>query len=70
MSTTNAPCKVIRECDLILNGDLQQTPEQFQRWVVVQIKKLATQAAARKREHQQLQNRVQGIDAFLKGTIE
>jgi hypothetical protein len=70
MSTTNAPCKVIRECDLILNGDLQQTPEQFQRWVVVQIKKLATQAASRKREHQQLQNKVQGIDAFLKGTIE
>jgi hypothetical protein len=36
----------------------------------VQIKKLATQAASRKREHQQLQNKVQGIDAFLKGTIE
>ena len=69
MSTTNAPSKVIRECDLILNGDLQQTPEQFQRWVVVQIKKLATQSAARKIEHQRLQNRVRVVDDFSKGGL-
>ena len=43
---------------MILDGDLQQTPEQFQRWVVVQIKKLAQQAHARKVEHQQLQNKL------------
>jgi hypothetical protein len=58
MSTGNSPSKVIRECDCILNGDLQQTPEQFQRWVVAQIKKLATQAAARKMENRSLQNRL------------
>jgi hypothetical protein len=70
MSTNNAPSKVIRECDLILSGDLQQTPEQFHRWVVVQIKKLAVQAASRKREHQQLQNRVRVVDAFANGGLE
>ena len=67
MSTGNSPSKVIRECDCILNGDLQQTPEQFQRWAVVQIKKLAMQIAARKLEHQQLQNKVRVVDDFTKG---
>jgi hypothetical protein len=58
MSTSNAPKNIIRECDLILSGELQKTPEQLQRWMVVQIKKLATQSAARHSELGQLRNKV------------
>lgn len=61
MATTNAPKYVIRECDLILNGELKKTPEQFQRWVVVQIKKLAQQASARHLESAQIRNKVKDI---------
>lgn len=67
MSTTNAPSKVIRECDLILNGELSQTPEQFQRWVVVQIKKLATQSKARHFDSSQLRNQVKRVEKFTAG---
>jgi hypothetical protein len=69
MATRN-PQRVIRECDMILNGDLHQTPEQFQRWVVVQIKKLACQSAARKVEHQQLQNKVRQVNTFATGGLK
>ena len=69
MSTTNAPSKVIRECDLILNGELSHTPEQFQHWVVVQIKKLATQAKARHFDAAQLRNQVKAVDRFAKGGL-
>jgi hypothetical protein len=54
--STNAPSKVIRECDLILEGRLPQTDAQFKRWVVVQIKKLALQASAAHMDRAQIRN--------------
>lgn len=69
MATTNAPTKVIRECDFILDGKLIQTPEQFQRWAVVQIKKLAQQASARHKDIAQVRNIAKAADRFAKGGL-
>lgn len=69
MATNNAPKYVIRECDLILNGELDQTPEQFKRWVVVQLKKLALQTAARHRELSQVRNVAKQAKRFAEGGL-
>lgn len=67
--STNAPRNVIRECDLILSGELEKTPEQFQRWVVVQLRKLAQQASARHHESAQIRNIAESAERFAKGGL-
>ena len=64
-----SPNKVIRECDAILEGELEQTPEQFQRWVVVQIKKLAIQSNARHAEGARIRYKLNEVDRFSKGGL-
>lgn len=64
-----SPNKIMRECDAILSGELSQTEEQFRRWTVAQIKKLAGSSAARKVEHWQLQQKVVGVERFSKGGL-
>jgi hypothetical protein len=40
--SNNSAQSIIRECDDILNGKITgKTPEQLQRWLTVQVKKLA-----------------------------
>lgn len=62
MATTNSPNKVIRECNLILEGKLTQTQDQLNRWMVVQLKKLATQSAMRHLESRQLRNKLKQVE--------
>lgn len=65
----NAPNKIIRECDLLLDGSVVKTQEQMNRWMIVQIKKLAIQSSSRKVEHQRLQNKLLRTDKFTKGGL-
>lgn len=69
MSRKNAPSKVIRECDLLLEGELIKTQEELNRWLIVQVKKLAQGSAARKAEHRNLQHKVVGVQRFAKGGL-
>lgn len=58
VANNSSASKVIRECNLILDGKVTKNQEQLNRWLVVQVKKLAQQNQARKQEHQQIQNRI------------
>ena len=58
MNNNSSPSKIIASCNKILAGQYKPTTEQFNRWIVIQIKKLALGIQARKLEHQQLQNKV------------
>jgi len=58
MNNNSSPSKIIASCDKIISGQYKPTTEQFNRWIVIQIKKLAIAIQARKLEHQQLQNKV------------
>lgn len=67
--STKSPKSVIRECDRIIEGKLVLTPEQFQRWAIVQIKKLAQQSAARHLEVAQVRNKARATERFVKGGL-
>lgn len=68
MSDTS-PKNVIRECDLILDGKLIKNQDQLNRWLVVQVKKLAMQAHARHVENAQLRSLLKKVDRFAKGGL-
>jgi 16S rRNA C1402 (ribose-2'-O) methylase RsmI len=69
MGTTNAPSKVIKECDAILSGDLVKTQEQLNRWMVVQLRKLAVQSAHRHTESKKTRQTISQLDRFTKGGL-
>ncbi|HEY1644830.1 MAG TPA: hypothetical protein VGF75_00405 [Candidatus Saccharimonadales bacterium] len=66
MPIASEPKHVIRECDLILDGKLIKNQEQLNRWLVVQMKKLAMQAHARHEENAQIRRAIRNSNKFSK----
>lgn len=69
MPIASEPKHVIRECDLLLDGGLVKTQEQLNRWLIVQLKKLAMQASARHHEIVELRKQIKSVDRFSKGGL-
>lgn len=65
-----APGKIVKDCDRILAGEFKfDTPEEFQRWTVIQIRRLAMSLSSRYRENKSISRRVDDVGRVVSGGL-
>jgi hypothetical protein len=62
MSTGNNPGKILRESNRLLDGDVVKNPTQLQRWLVVQVKKLARQSQVQIHQIERLNLKIKHLE--------